>query len=136
MDQQNNTKFNISKMSINSKNIFILLGIVALNILLIIPVGIPLIVSSYVIIGCFYIASVLLLLSPVILIIHHVFPQLPISFGLGTPAIIVELLIIMLLFIIGLIMFKTLRKISLYFHLKVKKQSTKLIKWNLSYIKG
>lgn len=134
MNQKKDLKSLQSPLLTNFKRIFLILGIVALHLLFTIPVAIPLTLSIYIVIGCFYIASFLMLLSPIILIIHHLFPQLPISFGVGNPPLIVELLLVVLLFVAGFILLKVMRKVREFFHLKVKQLSTKFIKWNLFHI--
>ena len=134
MNQQKDVKSVQSNVLTNSKRIFLILVIGAFHLLFTIPVAIPLALSIYIAIGCFYIASFSLLLSPIILIIHHWFPLLPINFGIGNPPLIVELLLVVLLFILGVILWKVMRKVSESFHLKVKQLSTKLIEWNLFYI--
>lgn len=134
MNQQKDVKSVQFNVLTNYKRIFLILGIIALHLLFTIPVAIPLVLSIYIAIGCFYIASFLLLLSPIIFIIHHLFPQLPIYIGIGNQPLIVELLLVVLLFIVGVILWKMMRKVGESFHLKVKQLSTKFIEWNLFYI--
>lgn len=134
MNQQKDVKSVQSNKLTKFKRIFLIFGIGALHLLFTIPAAIPLVLSIYIAIGCFYIASFLLALSPIILIIHYCFPLLPINFGIGNPPLIVELLLSGLLFIGGVKLWKVMKKVGESFHLKVKQLSTKFIEWNLFYI--
>lgn len=67
MKQQRDVHTVQSSVLTNFKKIILILGIGVLHLLFTIPVAIPLVLSIYIVIGCFYMASILFLLSPIIL---------------------------------------------------------------------
>lgn len=94
----------------------------------IIPIRFMLSICIYGIILCLYAVSFLLLITPVILLIHLLFPQIPIQYRIiSNPSFSLKLLSTSLLFIIGSILFMTLKRVSKSFDCKLKKLISRLM---------
>lgn len=89
----------------------------------------PLILSMCLLFGCIYILDYIFLLSPVFLIIHFVFPSLPINFGNNT--LFSEVVITILLLIMGYLLHNVLKKYSSKFKSFITTYAIKSVRFEI-----